>query len=752
MFVLMRPGSTVRLGEFYNFLKLERESIMLLEDVLSKLEGVQKCGSGFVALCPGHDDRQKSLSVSVSGNKILMHCHAGCRTEDLISKIGLSIKDLYMDTDKRPPGNNFHIVAVHPYEDKAGKLRYQSVKLDPKSFRVRRINGNGDFEWNLKGVEPLPYKLPQIIKAFESGETVYVVEGEKDADNLLKLGFVATTNHGGAGKWRDCHSKYFPAGAEVVILPDNDKPGKKHAENVAQQLFKRGCKIKVVELPGLPEKGDVSDWIDTGHTKEDLLELVWNTEYWQDIQEEKSDSRIEQVFNLTDTGNGRRIARDHKQDIRYCHIWGCWEIWNGRYWEKDSSGEIYRRAKNTVASIYSEAAIAIDSEQRKTLAAHATRSESEARINAMINLAKSEPGIPVSPNMFDIDPWLLNCENGTLNLKTMELYQHRRENLITKLAPVSYDMTAECPIWISFLQKIMNGNQGLITFIQKALGYTLTGDTREQVLFILYGTGANGKSTLINTIISLLGDYALQTPAETFLQGDRSGGIPNDIARLRGARFVAAVEAGEGRRLSEVLIKQLTGQDTITARFLHQEFFEFKPICKIFLATNHKPRISGTDHAIWRRVRLIPFNVTIPESERDKELPDKLKSELPGILAWAVRGCLGWQELGLGMPEEIRNATEGYRADMDLIANFLDECCNISSFASVWAGDLYDAYTAWCSVNGEKAHSQRRFGMSLTERGFIRERGTAGRIRWLGIGLIEVPKSSERKSKNFLND
>jgi putative DNA primase/helicase len=442
-------------------------------------------------------------------------------------------------------------------------------------------------------------------------------------------------------------------------------------------------------------------------------------------------------YNLTDLGNARRLVGLFGEDIRYCYAWGKWLIWNGSRWEKDGNGGIFRKAKDTVATIYSEAANAQDSEERKSLARHAASSESEARLRAMVSLAESEEGIPVKTDQLDADPWLLNCANGTVDLRTSELHPHQRENLITKIVPVEYAPAAECPAWIDFLQKIFSGNGNLITFIQKALGYSLTGSTREQIVFFLYGSGANGKSTLINIIMALMGDYALQTPAETFLQADRGNSIPNDIARLKGARFVAAVEAGEGRRLSEALIKQLAGGDTVAARFLHQEYFEFNPQCKIYFATNHKPRIAGTDHAIWRRVRLIPFNVTISEQEQDKDLPDKLRQELPGILAWAVRGCLGWQELGLGVPDEVAAATEYYRAEMDVIGGFIEDNCIVQPYAKVSIKQIYESYSKWCISAGEKLLSQRNFSGKLEEKGFIKDRGTGGYFFFKGIGLVE---------------
>jgi putative DNA primase/helicase len=333
----------------------------------------------------------------------------------------------------------------------------------------------------------------------------------------------------------------------------------------------------------------------------------------------------------------------------------------------------------------------------------------------------------------DADPWLLNVQNGTLDLRTGKLRKHRREDLMTKLAPVAYEAQAAAPTWEVFLHRIFGGDADLIRFVQKAVGYSLTGSTQEQCLFILYGTGANGKSTFLNVVSTMLGKYASHTPTETLLV-NRSDGVRNDLARLQGARFVTAVEAEGGRRLAEAQVKQLTGGDKVTARYLYQEHFEFYPTFKIWLAVNHKPTIQGTDHAIWRRIRLIPFTVTIPEPERDKRLMEKLLAELPGILRWAVKGGLAWQQEGLEPPLAVKEATGRYRAEMDTVAQFILERCITGPDEQVSTGDLYAEYAGWCAQVGEQALSPKAFAGVLREQGFTPSRTKKERL-WRGLAL-----------------
>lgn len=464
-------------------------------------------------------------------------------------------------------------------------------------------------------------------------------------------------------------------------------------------------------------------------------------------------------YNLTDVGNAMRMLERHAGEFRYCNIWKKFLVWDKTRYVIDDTGSIERMAKETIRNILNEAAMVEDDSERKKLVKHALSSESQQRIKSMILLAQSEEGVPITPSQLDIDDWLLNCKNGTINLRTSELYEHRQEDLITKLVAVEYNPSAECPTWLAFLEKIMGGNQDMILFLQKAIGYSLTGSTQEQCMFILHGKGANGKSTFLNTIETMLADYAQQTPTET-LMAKKNEGIRNDIARLQSTRFVTASEADQGKTFAESLIKQMTGGDKITARFLHGEFFEFVPKFKLFLATNHRPNIRGTDNGIWRRLRLIPFAVTIPKEEQDPGLMDKLRSEMPGILAWAVQGCLLWQKQGLNPPQEVSAATNEYRQDLDWLSAFLSERLVERADLKISAAQLYQEYKEWADANGEHEYNQRVLGARLKDKGYQSKRsGRTGTTEWVGLGkcpedvdefyVTEVTEAPEVKTPIF---
>jgi putative DNA primase/helicase len=362
----------------------------------------------------------------------------------------------------------------------------------------------------------------------------------------------------------------------------------------------------------------------------------------------------------------------------------------------------------------------------------------------MIALAESEQPIPIAVETLDAEPWLLNCENGTLDLRTGELREQRREDYLTKLCPVEYptEPGSDPELWLAFLDRIFDENERLIGFLQRLVGMALVGEVLEHILAIFYGVGANGKSVLLETLCGMLGrDYAMNAPPNLLMVA-KSDRHPTELADLHGKRLVATVETADSGRLSEALVKELTGGDSIRARRMREDFWQFRPSHTVILATNHKPTIRGTDHGIWRRIRLVPFAVTIPDHEQDKQLAVKLRDEWPAILRWAVAGCLDWQRNGLQAPDEVTAATSDYRADMDVLGEFLEERCIIGSEYQAHARDLYRGYKAWSENRGEYVETQTKFGTRLNERGFVKARDTStGRVVYRGLGLL--PEGSE---------
>jgi len=445
------------------------------------------------------------------------------------------------------------------------------------------------------------------------------------------------------------------------------------------------------------------------------------------------------AYLCNDAGNAERLADRHGANLRYCYPWGSWLVYDGTRWHGDDRGAVVRLAKDTARSIFEEAKEAPDDETAKRLGKWASSSLSESKLRAMISLAQSEPGIPVLPEEMDASPDLLNVLNGTIDLRTGELREHRREDLITKLAPVEHDPDAAAPVWAATLERTLP-SEGVRQFFKKLCGYAITGDVSEHILPVLYGTGANGKSTVLNALLEAAGEYGMQAAPDLLIA--KRGAHPTEIADLFGMRVVASIEVEDGRRLAEALVKNLTGGDKIRARRMRQDNWQFAPTHTVFMAVNHKPIVKGNDTGIWRRIRLIPFTETIPPAAQDKKLPEKLRSELPGILAWAVEGCLEWRREGLQAPDEVRKATAGYRSEMDVIGDFLADRCFKGAHLTVAKDEFYKAYQMWCEDAGERFETKRKFGTLLKDRGIEDGRNAERTQRiWTGIGLSRLKRS-----------
>lgn len=450
-------------------------------------------------------------------------------------------------------------------------------------------------------------------------------------------------------------------------------------------------------------------------------------------QRDNKRKRVEGDINdtNTDAANGGHFAFMHGGHLRYVADVQKWIIWDARRWTYAVEGDLLRAAKQTAESLLVHAVRLKGEQERASAFRWAITSANRNRLKAMIELASSESDVELRVHELDADPFLLNVSNGTVNLRLGSMREHHRSDFITKCVPIAYDPEAACPRWLQFLEEVFGADEELISFVQRAIGYSLTGDTREHALFLLWGNGCNGKSVFIEVLRALLGDLATATPMSTFTTKRDSSAPTNDLAMLRGARLVTVQESDEGSRFSESTVKQLTGGDAITARFLNKEFFTFMPAFKPWLATNYKPKVKGTDDGFWRRVRLIPFTVSFLGRE-DKSLLTALMAELPGILNWAVDGCISWQLHGLGTAGAVADATREYREESDSIAEFIRDCCVLHADASISSARLYAIYTEWAEEHGERPMKQRTLIQAVLSRDGVSahrskfERGLSG--------------------------
>jgi putative DNA primase/helicase len=427
---------------------------------------------------------------------------------------------------------------------------------------------------------------------------------------------------------------------------------------------------------------------------------------------------------FSDEALALEFAQRHADDLRYVSAWGRWLHWDQRCWRFDDTLRAFDRARaicRRAAAQCNKPNIAAGLASAKTVA-------------AVERLAKADRRLAVTADQWDVDPWLLNTPTGVVDLQTGKSRPHRPHDYMTKLTGVAPDASSSIVTWLKFLDRILGGNPDLVAFLQRIAGYALTGLTREHALFFLFGTGANGKTTFINAITSCVGDYHRTAPIETFTDS-RAERHPTDLASLRGARLVTAVETEEGRRWAESKIKALTGGDKIAARFMRQDFFEYAPQFKLVIAGNHKPGLRSVDEAIRRRFNLIPFTITIPPAERDENLSDKLKTELPGILAWMIQGCLEWQRQGFAPPEAVTSATAAYLEAEDAITTWIDDCCEHDPNAWEKTAALFASWNAWADKAGEYVGSRRRFAERLEARGITPTRRRDGR-GFTGLRLL----------------
>lgn len=438
------------------------------------------------------------------------------------------------------------------------------------------------------------------------------------------------------------------------------------------------------------------------------------------------------VFVDTDIANGKRLVKRHGACIRYTVEQGFF-LWDGRRWTVDQKQiALAALAKDTALAIVDELNNAA-SGVREMLYRNARSCQSKAKLEAMMWSARSEPGTLVQLSDFDIDPWQFNTSTGTIDLRTGKLQAHVCESLISKMTNVSFDPKAECPQWIAFLNRVTNDNRELYDYLRRFVGYLLVGDTREQVLHFLYGDGANGKTVFCEVVQALLGDYAVTANTDLVMLR-RHTSIPNDVARLRGVRVAFMNETAQGARFDEAKLKDLTGGDTLSARFLHHEYFDFRPTHRLVIRGNHKPTISGTDDGIWRRLRLLPFTVQIPLADQDHGLRQKLETELPGILNWALVGCAEWQRSGLCPPSTIIDAAREYREESDTLGRFIAECCESRTLGQVKSSVFFTRYQQYSEQASERWLPCKDLPREIQRRGYQWKRTKTGSF-FVGLEL-----------------
>ncbi|EOU1988693.1 hypothetical protein C4D27_07980 [Clostridium perfringens] len=725
------------------------------------------------AKCPCHDDKNASLTISHKGDKTFLYCHAGCETNDILESVGLKMSDLFDKPleveDKHKSAFEKDIEAIYKFYDENGDLAYEKIRKKGKKFLHRRyIDGEtvwgmeegiytetfpGSKSWSIKerpgakkayypGQEQLLYNLPNVIKGIKEEQTIFITEGEKDSDSLITRGLIATTTSIGATKgdlgkkWPSRFNSFFK-GANVVLLPDNDEPGKRFMEHIAIELKNIANNIKIVELPDLSKKEDITDWLEYGNDIYDLQALVKRTDEFIEFK-----GNIIYDYNWSDVGNAERLISLHGKDIKFNVNSGKWYVWNGVNWELDNSFKVenlyrtvLRRFQNAIPNInISDDEIATKKQQEKAKS-FVLRNETDGKIKSVLNQAKTFKGINFMES--DKDDYLFNTPNGTINLRDLSQKKHDRKDLITQCSNYSFNRENDkCPNWIAFLNRIFCGDQELINYVQKAVGYSLTGDMSEQCLFMLWGGGANGKSTFVKALEDIMGSYAAAIKGETLMEKNGQDGARGDLARLTNKRVVIASELQEGQVFNEPLLKVLSAGETLPVRFMYQEEFMLKPKFKLWIMTNKKPKVKGNDHGIWRRWRMIPFKYKFTEKEKDPNFyEEKLKPELEGILLWAITGYQMWKEQGFEAPKEVMEAVEDYKMDMDQVARFIEDCCKVGEGYECTGSAMYDEYINWCIAEGENYKmTNHKLARDLKEKGFVNKRDMNGK-KWIGIGV-----------------
>jgi putative DNA primase/helicase len=586
--------------------------------------------------------------------------------------------------------------AVYTYTDNFGEPVYRKVRYDnPKRFTWEAKDVKGEWKAGLNGATRYLYRLPELISS--AAERVWIPEGEKDAESLRGLGLTATTCGGAMDPWLPAFNKYL-AGRDVVILTDADGPGWARGDVFAEALLAVAKSVRVISFVGvgLPDHSDVTDWLEAGHTRQELEVLADATPPVQSDDEEQANRvSVDHDDRLTEAGAAERFARLHGDDLRFDHRRDQWLIWGPHRWRRDTNGAITRLGLEFSRRWQREALEIEDLQKREITLKAAIRLEKRDALASMLALAHDLKPIADPGDGWDLNPHLLGVPNGVVDLRDGRLQAGHRGNKITLSTSVAYDPDARSNLWDGTLKAILLQDE-LIDFFQAAIGYSATGDTSQDLWFLGCGGGRNGKGTLAQPTRTALGDYALELPSSIFdLKAERA---PYELARLPGRRLVMSSESGDTIRLNHDRIKQLSGGDVMSAANKYERPFEFQPACKLWLFCNKKPRVTDDTGAFWSRVVLLPFTVSFIGKE-DHTLRPKLTQEpthQAAVLAWIVRGAVRYFVDGLGhRPQAVLEATKDYRDDQDVLGPFLEQACELAPAAESGASDLYEHYLKW---------------------------------------------------------
>ena len=651
--------------------------------------------------------------------------------------------------------------AVYPYFDADGRLAYVKVRFTDKQNdkTFRQFGLTSKLGWKSRkqaGKKPILYRLNTLGAAAE----VFIVNGEKAADRgAADLGIVTTCTPDGEGKWWGEYTKEL-LGKSTRIVTDRDEKGELHGKVVSEALARHVAEVKIIRLPGLPPKGDLWDWIQAGGSRDQLNEIVANTVTVElpttstdapgphlQASQTVEHTLLKQLRN--DTGNADRLILKFGDRLRYCPAFKKWLVWDGRRWAVDGQGFARRLAKKTMLEYLTQAVDAEDKDHRT----FAYGSLDAKRIGNLLTMAECE--LVITPDQLDTHPFLLNFLNGALDLENGVLLPHDPERYITKLVHYNYNPQAECPLFLGFIARIMGNHpdasepeldraERMVEYLKRSIGYSLSGTTEEKAVFVPFGSGNNGKTTLLSTFLHLLEEYAVLLQVDTLMVRQESNNTQADLADLRGARFVMTSETEEGQRLSQGKLKRITqGMGKIKATRKYENPIEFSETHKLWMDTNSKPIIrAADDQATFNRLHPIPFTVTIPAEEIDKSLPRKLLAEAEGILAWAVEGALEWRRDGLGKPPEVAAANDDWKAENDQLGRFVEDCCVVSDSFSGKARPLYMCYREWAEGAGEAAITETMFGKRLKIRGFTKVDRNYGAV-YIGIALRATESASE---------